>query len=419
VLRGRGRPPEQPRERSVRVRRLADRIVAAVEAMRRDFLDELRLVRLVESALLRETFDPDQPRDEDGRWEGGGGRIDVSSMNMGDEDENGAEGASQVAMATFPTKSGGAVDLKAAGAILRSWPEAIPNLVNSEHSSPAHAAAIAQVLNDHTNGRFEAEGTGVYYLGQRSREALREAVSRTHPLTADSTRAVDEVDGQQLQFELETALGVELGDAVLAAARELDLDLTFDFVPSNALKWLRDHAADFAASVAHGEREAVLEAIKTSLEEGTGPRGLGDALKNLFSEGIHRIDKAGKPFVVPLEDWAATVAHTELSRAYVGGKRTFYEDAGLTTWMWDTSGNENVCDECEPMDGEVATIGEPFSGGEDQPPQHPSCACTVIADPEAMGAHEGHVSRAEPADDSPSTDDVVVADKFVDWDSSW
>ncbi|GAC1309423.1 MAG: hypothetical protein NVSMB19_23170 [Vulcanimicrobiaceae bacterium] len=156
-------------------------------------------------------------------------------------------------------------------------------------------------------------------------------------------------------------------------------------LPASAIKYLEAHIDDFAASVAAGEREGVLTFIRSALASGQGAGALGIGLRAYFAAGIHRVGSDGvTQFVVPVDEWADTVARTELSAAYNGGKRELYLSAGLTQWMWVTAHDERTCPECAAIDGEVVEIGAPFSSGDDQPPAHPNCLCTVVSDPTAM-----------------------------------
>lgn len=44
---------------------------------------------------------------------------------------------------------------------------------------------------------------------------------------------------------------------------------------------------------------------------------------------------------------------------------------------WDTQLDSRVCPVCAPLEGMTRPLGEPFPGGFEHPPAHPSCRCLV------------------------------------------
>lgn len=77
-------------------------------------------------------------------------------------------------------------------------------------------------------------------------------------------------------------------------------------------------------------------------------------------------------------DRARTIARTELIRAHAEGqlgalKALGVEEVGVAV-EWATAGDEQVCEECEPLEGAVFKIDE-VSG---LIPRHPNCRCAFI-----------------------------------------
>jgi len=70
-----------------------------------------------------------------------------------------------------------------------------------------------------------------------------------------------------------------------------------------------------------------------------------------------------------------TIAHTEMNRALNAQKVQDFKDQGIEEQEWLCS---DPCDICQENEGEVRTIGDPYPSGDDQPPAHVNCNCTLI-----------------------------------------
>ena len=84
------------------------------------------------------------------------------------------------------------------------------------------------------------------------------------------------------------------------------------------------------------------------------------------------------------ENRAYRIARTELSFAYNRGQLEAVRQAVESGWLpgqakkvWLTAPDDRLCDICESLDGEERALDEPFSIGEDAPPAHPNCRCSV------------------------------------------
>ena len=72
-------------------------------------------------------------------------------------------------------------------------------------------------------------------------------------------------------------------------------------------------------------------------------------------------------------DRARLMARTETMYAFNSAARTQYEKIGVTEVEWYTSHLENVCEDCESLDGQT------FPMGEAPPcPYHPNCPCILL-----------------------------------------
>jgi SPP1 gp7 family putative phage head morphogenesis protein len=74
-------------------------------------------------------------------------------------------------------------------------------------------------------------------------------------------------------------------------------------------------------------------------------------------------------------DRASMIATTETTRAFAQGEIAQYSQMGITQMRWQTNNDELVCDICEPLNGEVRTIGDEFDDGITDPPGHVNCRC--------------------------------------------
>ncbi|MBQ8963548.1 MAG: hypothetical protein IJ089_07105 [Clostridia bacterium] len=116
------------------------------------------------------------------------------------------------------------------------------------------------------------------------------------------------------------------------------------------------------------QAQSVKNYYDAAIKEGYTPKQ-ARSMQEQYAERVHRRR-------------AYTIAETELAYAYNAGQDQVIRDAindgtiqqGVEK-EWSTAFDENVCDECGPMDGETVPIDQPFSNGLMLPPRHPSCRC--------------------------------------------
>ena len=83
---------------------------------------------------------------------------------------------------------------------------------------------------------------------------------------------------------------------------------------------------------------------------------------------------------------AMMIAVTEQNRAISAATVARYKEMGVEKNEWLAS---DPCDECEENDGEVRPLGANFPSGDDQPPVHPNCRCTLLPVIPGMDEDEG------------------------------
>lgn len=87
-----------------------------------------------------------------------------------------------------------------------------------------------------------------------------------------------------------------------------------------------------------------------------------------------------KAYAQYLQDYRAfTIARTELADALNEGQLDALQELGEQgiRKTWATADDERTCAECSEMDGEEVGINDSFSNGDDCPPAHPDCRCSV------------------------------------------
>lgn len=105
-----------------------------------------------------------------------------------------------------------------------------------------------------------------------------------------------------------------------------------------------------------------------------------DQIRNSLSTsiGLHETtEEATQRLVDLVGDYsrAGTIARTESVRSYSEGLLTFGNQSGATGKRWETS--PSACVICAPMDGQEVGIDEQFDSGDDSPPAHPNCRCSM------------------------------------------
>lgn len=216
----------------------------------------------------------------------------------------------------------------------------------------------------HVAKKAGEDTAGIRPLTPAEAEILRQIVKNVGARDAYADALYDEM-----------AILVEVG---WDSAKELlDLSASFDVKPTFAMQELRKNADQFGALIVQREQEALLNTIDEGLSEGWTPARLADELQATFDEGYHAFNDAGQlERVMPSDQWSEMVARTELSRAQTMGNIALYQAAQVEKVLYATSQGENVCDICEPLDGEIFSMSD--LDDDNTPPLHPRCVCALI-----------------------------------------
>jgi SPP1 gp7 family putative phage head morphogenesis protein len=104
--------------------------------------------------------------------------------------------------------------------------------------------------------------------------------------------------------------------------------------------------------------------MREAYQQQSGPQAFARAIRDEFDA----LSKAK----------AEQIAETEWNRAASQATLNAYQKQGVERVVWITLGDSRVCEICEnnAADGEIA-IGSAFFSGDQAPPAHPSCRCSL------------------------------------------
>jgi hypothetical protein len=204
--------------------------------------------------------------------------------------------------------------------------------------------------------------------------------------------------------------GVEVGRQALATVRQrsakagpIEIDLSGTHVAAE--EWAKQHAADLAQLPA-AQKQRVKDLVESSIADGIPPMELAklirdtigltdqqaDAVANFRDRLVDQeVDEADR--VVRVERYAQaqrtyraqTIARTELLGSLNAGQQELWDEAvsqgviepGEMEKIWIVTDDDLLEEECEAMADEQVGLHEQFSSGDDFPPAHPNCRCTV------------------------------------------
>lgn len=201
---------------------------------------------------------------------------------------------------------------------------------------------------------------------QRARQAVSNAnASALNGATKALTTATDKAHA--------TAMSKALRNVGLPAGAP-----QFDLIDERGAAYAAKRAAQLIGTDASGgelgqaTRDLIRSTIETALDEGWSVDELSDELSKSYAFSEAR---------------AGTIADTELRAALNQGELAGWKESGVVAGkQWLLSNDEGVCDICEGnADQGVVAIDDNFNSGDDAPPGHPNCRCSmapVVSDEE-------------------------------------
>ena len=184
--------------------------------------------------------------------------------------------------------------------------------------------------------------------------------------------ATDPYEIAVLRQEIEdaiAALAAENSDAATkdvaeaAAVASDELEALLSQANARAVAYAAQRAGELVTEIDETTRADIRELVGKGVEEGWTNDEFSANLSESFTFDGARSDM---------------IARTETAFAENRGTIEGWKASGLVEgkqWLAD----DEACDDCAELDGEEVGIDEDFSSGDDGPPAHPNCECTLIA----------------------------------------
>ncbi len=197
------------------------------------------------------------------------------------------------------------------------------------------------------------------------------------------------VRGKQDDLELpDTGVNVLFQEAPLeteALSLTEAASVDSEFLRSADLSRVTAHLEQVGASVSKRSTRVIQAVFDRANAEGMTPSKIARELR-----------KQGAARSTPR---ARMIARTETIWSYNEGAQQRYSSMGVVAKEWVTTKDDLLCPFCEPMDGVIVAVGDPFfpegdsqivpgkeSGSQkmtfgmdvDHPPLHPNCRCTLV-----------------------------------------
>jgi hypothetical protein len=205
---------------------------------------------------------------------------------------------------------------------------------------------------------------------------------------------------------------VEKAAAVTSKSLPRGIDIVFDVTNPEAVKWIREHAADMIKlNIMPSSKQAIREIIKRGFEEGIAPRQMADLIKEqigILPKHAEAVETYRKMILQKFKDRGLITAEQDAQRlamqyaqklikyraTVIARNETMLASnhGQLELWRqgvsegtlleidwereWIVSGDERTCGKCMPMNGERAPINGAWSNGCRVPTEiHVQCRC--------------------------------------------
>jgi hypothetical protein len=157
------------------------------------------------------------------------------------------------------------------------------------------------------------------------------------------------------------------GSGLTEGLRLTDMSVSVEQMNERARSWAHDRAASLVTMIEGNTRDMLRTTVVSAIEEGWSAAKLADEI--VKSPAFD-------------EDRAMTIARTEIIAANNAGNLRGYKDArdsGVKMMKeWITAGDDLVSEGCqENEDAGPIDLDDDFPSGDDAPPAHPSCRCSI------------------------------------------
>jgi len=164
--------------------------------------------------------------------------------------------------------------------------------------------------------------------------------------------------------DLSTVAG-DAGNLWLAEVKLSGRNEMFDRVNQRAVNYAKDRGAELVSGVDDATRNELADIVSDGLTENVGMDAIADRIEAAYSFSEKRAD---------------LIARTEIARANQNGVLAGMHEAksaGVKIkkfWLPDAE----ACEECQGNgDDGAIDLDDNFSSGDDAPPAHPNCECTM------------------------------------------
>ena len=200
---------------------------------------------------------------------------------------------------------------------------------------------------------------------------VQKAVGEPKPLT-DPDTALSNLDLSgfaELKATVEIALGEVGVEGFTKALEEAGVDIeasgdVFALANPRATSYAAERAAALITELEEGTRTLIRKTIATAIAEQWSVNELADALSKDYAFSPQR---------------AATIASTEMNDALTQSQLAAWKESGVVVAKrWLLSNDEGVCPICTAnADEGRVELAKSFASGDDGPPAHPNCRCSV------------------------------------------
>ncbi len=205
-----------------------------------------------------------------------------------------------------------------------------------------------------------------WWAGQIIQRAQKELASKAQP------GLIDDADLQRLfqiilsHLNAAALSGVEGGNDSLDDLFGFSMDLTG--VNTQASRWAGDNSGALVKQIGKATRDNIGTAVQQYIDA-----------KQDFGTLQRSLEK-----IVKSPERAATIAQTEITRAFAKGNTLAWHGSGIVEGkQWQTNNDEIVCPRCKQRDQRIVSIDGNFGTNvfdeeETEPPDHPNCRCWVV-----------------------------------------
>jgi SPP1 gp7 family putative phage head morphogenesis protein len=142
-------------------------------------------------------------------------------------------------------------------------------------------------------------------------------------------------------------------------------------------------------------RSAVMTELTRGIIRGLNPRELARSLNKKMKAGRYNAER---------------LMRTELARVQIGAQQQAISDAGYDSYEFIATEGARTCDVCRSLDGKKFKLRK-MVVGENAPPMHPFCRCSVCA---AMSDEEfKELTGVDPVKLDPGASDKVAKEKIT------